>query len=1302
SSSNSSSGSDNNSRSGRHLSLGNNSQVSAPTAPVVADLSLVLNLNDTRSLLFGDLTLTGEQQLALASSQPLATGATGASASASASANANTHMLDTIKPQQVNNNKHVPLDQPPQQQLEQYVNDHAHKSVSPRIRANSISISFSEDNNCRSFEATPTTTMVSKTKSAANIEGVQNNDECSQLYHRLDLYNSNNLHRHRHKHKTATNGSLAPFTTATAMTMTTMTFAEVKRINSSNNESLRRCAAHCWQYVASNCCCCYDDIARGQLNSEASKISTAIRLIRSQNNHEREARYRNTCKTTTTTTTPTSTSTSTSTPTTTTTTTTTPNITAPNDDHQPQIATTMITEAIKQSHNVDLKQKNKAKKFVARQNLVTVGVTARHVAAVMLAYVAITSLLSVVPHDLFMSQSTPISTAAQLQATSDQNHQLIMRASASSVISPELESESKSKLEPSPSSSSSSSSSSSLRLPTDVDGEDNLQQVHSVMSERELRRTFHVDSHDQVPPYEIVALAIAPDGSHHTISPISNVDALLSSSIPSLSSEFESEPESALSSANTWSTTANQHQQSRRTKRSPTPTATTSQVNDHTDDNEMVIKMNAFGRKMKLRLKRNADFQRRIKDMKMFMAETKDGKLSLSEVKSVPRASGPTNTACQSQSQSANNNNEKNCTSQSARSDHDDQSTTDDTNSNINEDDDDVGAIYHDESNVAALLVNRAHDGRLSIDGTIGNEYVIKPLAPDTLVGSSGAPVSRKASMSSSAADNRQEALQRALHMHDNDPHDDDEMFLDEDEAIESATNHSNNNNNNNSGNTTPTITNLTATASADADKDKEKDVKQQAAVAAAAAALAESIKQRQQRAHLERKWRKYRKLQANAHVPKIGELMATAPSIQHHVIYKRRADETQHVDEHVHSVFDQLSSGASNMDRGFGVGGQFWLEPTASELMGVNWTLGNQQNMMNDRRMMSQRRYDQSGVNNMTSMRDAHASSAQSHQPHQRPHRRVKRQAPDTVWPEVLLVVDYDSYLLHGADSRDVKRYFVSFWNGVDLRYKLLVHPRIRIGLAGMIVAKDRDATPYLERNRLRAPNADAVDAAGALTDMGKYLYREDRLPTYDLAVVITKLDMCRRRYEGGRCNRGTAGFAYVGGACVVNKRLEKVNSVAIIEDSGGFSGIIVAAHEVGHLLGCVHDGSPPPSYLGGPGATHCPWEDGFIMSDLRHTERGFRWSQCSVEQFKHFLNGETATCLYNYPHESQMLHRMLPGTMLTLDEQCKRDRGTNACFKDARVCAQLFCFDSSSGYCVSYRPAAEGSPCGDGQLFV
>uniref|UniRef100_A0A1B0DDP4 Uncharacterized protein n=1 Tax=Phlebotomus papatasi TaxID=29031 RepID=A0A1B0DDP4_PHLPP len=50
----------------------------------------------------------------------------------------------------------------------------------------------------------------------------------------------------------------------------------------------------------------------------------------------------------------------------------------------------------------------------------------------------------------------------------------------------------------------------------------------------------------------------------------------------------------------------------------------------------------------------------------------------------------------------------------------------------------------------------------------------------------------------------------------------------------------------------------------------------------------------------------------------------------------------------------------------------------------------------------------------------------------------------------------------------------------------------------------KGRDATPYLERNRV---GRDAIDSAAALTDMGKYLFRERRLPVYDIAVAITNL---------------------------------------------------------------------------------------------------------------------------------------------------------------------------------------------------
>ena len=46
-------------------------------------------------------------------------------------------------------------------------------------------------------------------------------------------------------------------------------------------------------------------------------------------------------------------------------------------------------------------------------------------------------------------------------------------------------------------------------------------------------------------------------------------------------------------------------------------------------------------------------------------------------------------------------------------------------------------------------------------------------------------------------------------------------------------------------------------------------------------------------------------------------------------------------------------------------------------------------------------------------------------------------------------------SFRLHGGDNVQIKRYFVSFWNGVDLRYKLLKGPRIRISIAGIIISR-------------------------------------------------------------------------------------------------------------------------------------------------------------------------------------------------------------------------------------------------------
>ena len=329
----------------------------------------------------------------------------------------------------------------------------------------------------------------------------------------------------------------------------------------------------------------------------------------------------------------------------------------------------------------------------------------------------------------------------------------------------------------------------------------------------------------------------------------------------------------------------------------------------------------------------------------------------------------------------------------------------------------------------------------------------------------------------------------------------------------------------------------------------------------------------------------------------------------------------------------------------------------------------------------------------------------------------RQGKSLPGKVHPELLVVVDFDFSKNFDFDIKSIKKYVISYFNAVNMRFKSFSAPRIELSIAGLVIAKTKSSLPFISQSIYKS---DMLNSIEALNAMGKYYYKDrfvivksslpfiiygysfrPELPIYDMVVTLTGLDMSRMK--GGKMSRSNSGYAYVGGACVRNVYLKKISSVALVEDSGGYSGVVVTAHEIGHLLGAVHDGDASPSYLRGPGAKSCPWNMGFIMSDLRRTSRGQLWSDCSVKQIRYFLKTTTAGCLHNVPrHQDYSLpgSSYLPGRQLSLDAQCFADRGTRACYKDQRVCSQLFCYNKDNGGCYAYRPAVEGSSCGNGKM--
>ncbi|CAG5109258.1 Similar to Venom metalloproteinase 3 (Eulophus pennicornis) [Cotesia congregata] len=118
----------------------------------------------------------------------------------------------------------------------------------------------------------------------------------------------------------------------------------------------------------------------------------------------------------------------------------------------------------------------------------------------------------------------------------------------------------------------------------------------------------------------------------------------------------------------------------------------------------------------------------------------------------------------------------------------------------------------------------------------------------------------------------------------------------------------------------------------------------------------------------------------------------------------------------------------------------------------------------------------------------------------------------PETIYPEILVIVDYSmNSFMHAQTLQDKIIYLLAFWNGVDMRYRNLVNPKIRLNIARIF--------DYNSQN----PGCDSI------------------------------------------------GLAWPSGACDIHNRT--MDKVDFIQNFGNFAGVKIGAHELGHLLGVNHD---------------------------------------------------------------------------------------------------------------------------------
>ena len=290
---------------------------------------------------------------------------------------------------------------------------------------------------------------------------------------------------------------------------------------------------------------------------------------------------------------------------------------------------------------------------------------------------------------------------------------------------------------------------------------------------------------------------------------------------------------------------------------------------------------------------------------------------------------------------------------------------------------------------------------------------------------------------------------------------------------------------------------------------------------------------------------------------------------------------------------------------------------------------------------------------------------------------------------------------------------YYAYVINTMNVHYESIrgVPWDIEIIYAGIYVADVPAASNWTESLKVtRTGDRLWIEAKQALDRFKAWLEVVTGLPDYDHAMAFTGYEMYRVDSSNNELP-GVLGLAWIASLC--RKQNNQFYENSVIEDHSEAIIGHVAAHELGHNLGALHDGQN----------NDCSSSKRYVMAPsigVRTSEKGinrFIFSNCSVDYFQTYIddmdtNGYNCMTSLRASHDPTALDqysKTFNGHIYQPDEQCQHYRNGSSYLcrhlhyaDPTTVCKYIYCSIPDNPSICSIHFPWDGTVCGDGQWCV